>query len=103
MGCANVGPNGIAHDYEYKHGKDAADIFGDCFYVDDGLCSVKIKGLAVDLIKSSVSLCREGGIELAKFVSSSSNVFQSLDPKLIASKIKMDFSGSNNERSLGVY
>ena len=36
-------------------------------------------------------------------MSSSSNVLQSLDQKLIASKIKVDFSESINERSLGVH
>ena len=91
MGCANVGLKGIADDYEYKHGKDAADFIRDCFYVDDGLCSVENEQLAIDLIKRSVSLCKEGGIELAKFVSSTTNVLQSLEPKFIASKIKVDF------------
>ena len=74
MGCANVGLKGIADDYEQKFGKDAADFIRDCFYVDDGLCSVANEELAVDLIKRSVSLCKERGIELAKFVCSSSKV-----------------------------
>ena len=52
------------------------DFIRDYFYVDDGLCSVPSEELAVDLIKRSVSLCKKGGIELAKFVCSSSNVLQ---------------------------
>ena len=66
MGCVNVGLKGIADDYEHKFWKDAANFIRDCFYVDDGLCSVPSKELAVDLIKRMVSLCKEGGIELAK-------------------------------------
>ena len=88
MGCANVCLKVIIDDYQYKHRKDAAVFICDCFYVDDGLCSVKNEELAVDLIKSLVSLCKKGGIELAKFVSSFSNVLQSLNPKLVSSKIK---------------
>ena len=69
MRCANVGLKGIADGYEYKHGKDAADFIRDCFYVNDGLCSFENEHIAVDLIKRSVRLCKEGRIELAKFVS----------------------------------
>ena len=47
-------------------------------------------------------MCKEGSIELAKFVCSSSNVLKFLDPSLIASKVKVDFSETINERSLGV-
>ena len=103
MGCANVGRKGITDVYENNHGKDAADFNCDCFNVDDGLYSVENVELAVDLIKRSVSLCKKGGIELAKFVSLSSNVFQSLDRKITASKIKIDFFESINERLLGIY
>ena len=103
MGCANVGRKGIADDYEHKVGKDAADFSPGCFYVDDGLCSVPSEELAVDLIKRSVSLCKKGGIELANFVCSSSNVLQSLDQTLVALKIKVDFSETINERSFGVH
>ena len=40
MGCANIGLKGIADDFEHVHDSDAADFTRDCFYVDDGLCSV---------------------------------------------------------------
>ena len=40
MGCANIGLKGIADDYKHMYGKDAADFIRDCFYVDDGLCSI---------------------------------------------------------------
>ena len=103
MGCANVGLKGIADDYEHMYGKDAADFIRDCFYVDDGLCSVSSEEHAADLIKRSILMCKEGGIELAKFVSSSSKVLKSLDPSLIAAKIKVDLSETVNERSLGVH
>ena len=56
MGCANIGLKGIADDYEHVHGSDATDFIRDCFYVDDGLCSVPSEELVVDLIKRSVSL-----------------------------------------------
>ena len=72
-------------------------------YVDGGLCAVSSEELATDLIKRSVALCKQGRIELSKFVSSSTNVLKSLDPALIASKVKVDFSEPINERALGVY
>ena len=103
MGCANVGLKGIADDYEHVYGSDAANFIRDCFYVDDGLCSVDTEEAAISLIKRSISMCKEGGIELAKIVSSSSKVLQSLDPSLVASKVKVDFSEPINERSLGVH
>ena len=103
IGCANVGLKGIADDYEYMYGKDAADFIRDCFYVDDGLCSVSNDELAADLIKRSIAMCKEGKIELAKFVCSSSTVLKSLDRSLIASKVSVDFSEPVNERSLGVH
>ena len=68
MGCANVGLKGIADDYEHKYGKDANDFIRDCFYVDDGLCSVSNKEQASDIIMRSVAMCKEGKIELEKFV-----------------------------------
>ena len=92
MGCANVGLKGIAEEYEHKFGKDAADFIRDCFYVDDGLCSVAYEELAVDLIKISVCLCKVCGIQLAKIMCLSSNVLQSLESNLVASKIKVDIS-----------
>ena len=47
-------------------------------------------------------MCKEGNIELAKFVCYSRNVLNSLDPSLIASKVSFDFLEPINERSLGV-
>ena len=82
MGCANVGLKGIADDYEHVYGIDAANFIRDCFYVDDGLCSVSSDEEASDLIKRSIAMCKEGSIELAKFVSSSTNVLKSLDQAL---------------------
>ena len=103
MGCANIGLKGIATDYEHIYGVDAGDFIRDCFYVDDGLCSVATDEQAHSLIQRSVAMCKEGGIELAKFVSSSQNVLQSIDPALIAAKVKVDFSEDINERSLGTH
>ena len=57
----------------------------------------------MDLIKRSIAMCKEGKIELAKFVCSSSAVLKSLDRSLIASKVSVDFSEPVNERSLGVH
>ena len=100
MGCANVGLKGIADDYEHMYGKD---FIRDCFYVNDGLCSVSSEEQAADLIKRSIAMCKEGKIELAKFVCSSSKVLKSLDRSVIASKVSVDFSEPVNERSLGVH
>ena len=45
-------------------GKDASDFIRDCIYVNDGLCSVPSELRALELIKRSVSICKEGGIQL---------------------------------------
>ena len=77
------------------YGKDAADFIRDCFYVDDGLCSVSNDEHATDLIKRSIAMCKEGSIELAKFVCSSSDVLKSLDRSLIASKDLLEYIGTS--------
>ena len=63
---------------------------------------VSIEEEASNLIKRSIAMCKEGSIELVKFMCSSSNVLKSVDPALIASKVSVDFSEPINERSLGV-
>ena len=70
IGCANVGIQGIATDYAHLYRTDAADFICTCFYEDDGLCSVDDENRALDLIQCSIAMCKEGGVELAKFVSS---------------------------------
>ena len=78
MGCANVGLKGIADDYEHIYGTDAADFIRDCFYIDDGLCSVSSEEHAVGLNERSIAMCKKGNIELPKFVCPPSNVLKSL-------------------------
>ena len=108
MGCANIGLKGIADDYEHMYGKDAADFIRDCFYVDDGLCSVSNDELAADLIKRSIAMCKEGKIELAKFVCSSSTVLKSFDKISISPSAGVVFNiwqisfGLDGDRSIWI-
>ena len=96
---------GITTDYAHRYGTDAVDFIRTCFYVDDGLCSVDNENRALNLIQRSIAMCKEGGVELAKFVSSSSHVTKNLvsrDHSLVWSKINIDFLAPVNESSLGV-
>ena len=102
MGCANVGLRAIADDYWTKYGKDCHVVFNS-FYVDDILHSVSSPADAVDLIERLCAMLGEGKVELAKFVSSSSEVLKALDPSLVSEKIKVHFSEPIKERALGVH
>ena len=96
---------GITTDYAHRYGTDAVAFIRTCFYVDDGLCSVDNENRALNLIQRSIAMCKEGGVELAKFVSSSSHVTKNLvsrDHSLVWSKINIDFLAPVNESSLGV-
>ena len=103
MGCANIGLRAIADDYWTKYGKDCHDAVFNSFYVDDILHSVSLPADAVDLIERLCAMLGEGRVELAKFVSSSSEVLKALDPSLVSEKIKVDFSEPIKERALGVH
>ena len=102
MGCANVGIRAIASDFEEKYGFDCGDIVRNSFYVDDCLHSVATSEIAIDLITRLCRMFSEGRVELAKFVSSSPQVIQSIDQSLVAEKVKVDFADTVIERALGV-
>ena len=103
MGCANVGMRAIAEDYENKYGKDCGDVVRSSFYVDDCLQSVATVSEAVDLINRLCGMLKEGLVELGKFVSSSPEVLNSLDPCLVSDKVrKINIEDKVQERALGV-
>ena len=68
-GRANCGFKQIAEDFESEFGSVVADFIRRDFYVDDGLKSVASECDAVELIQSSVEMCKRGGLRLHKFAS----------------------------------
>ena len=102
MGCANVGIRAIAEDYQEKYGRDCGEVVRNSFYVDDCLHSVATPETAIDLISRLCLMFSEGRVELAKFVSSSSEVLSSIDQTLVAEKAKVNFADTLIERALGV-
>ena len=102
MGCANVGIRAIASDYEAKYGLDCGEVVRNSFYVDDCLHSVADPEIAIDLITRLCGMFSEGCVELAKFVSSSRKVIESIDQSLVAEKVKVNLADTVIERALGV-
>ena len=70
-----------ADKYEDKHGEEAANFIRKDFYVDDGLTSTPDADSAVRLVKSTVSMCEQGGFKLHKFVSNDSEVMSKIPPE----------------------
>ena len=93
----------IAEDYEEKYGKDCGDAVRSSFYVDDCLHLVASPSEAVDLIERLGAMLKEGLVELGKFVSSSSDVLNKLNPSLVSEKARqIDLEGKTEKRALGV-
>ena len=79
--CAMYALNATADKYEDKHGEEAANFIRKDFYVDDGLTSTPDADSAVRLVKSTVSMCEQGGFKLHKFVSNDSEVMSKIPPE----------------------
>ncbi|XP_053376824.1 uncharacterized protein LOC128547728 [Mercenaria mercenaria] len=73
-GCANFGLKQVAKDNEDDFGKDVADFLRYNFYVDDGLKSMPSVVDAVRLIERNQAMCKQGGLRLHKFASTSKEV-----------------------------
>ena len=77
-GCSNYALHRTAVDNEAEFGKAAASTLLNNFYVDDLLKSVGNINIAKQLVKDVISMCRSGGFNLAKFVSNSKELLQSI-------------------------
>ena len=103
ISCVNVGMSAIAEDIEDKYGKHCGDAVRSSFYVDDCLHLVSSPSEAVDLIERTCALLKEGLVELGKFVSSSTEIINKLDPSIVAEKVlNIDFDSKVEERAIGV-
>ena len=78
-GCANLALKTIADIYEAEYGSSAAEFVRNNFYVDDGLASVADVDGAIQLYKSTATMCAQGGFRLHKVSSNSKEVIQSVD------------------------
>ena len=74
-----------------------------CFYVDDFLCAVPTEHEAVNLARDISVLCSKGGFEIAKWMSNSHAVLQSIPADERATGFAdLDLDTFPTERALGV-
>ena len=104
-GCSNFALKTAADDFEEECGNEAAEFVRHDFYVDDGLKSVPSVDQAIDLIKSTKTLCKKGGFNLHKFISNRKEVIEAVPVEQRAKEIKeLDMTKDllPLERALGV-
>ena len=97
---ANYGLKQIAKDFSHKHGTDASDFVCNQFYLDDGLCSLETEEQAISLLKQTKSLCREGSLNLHKFVSNSKSVLSKFSE---AEHVTSQEVPGSVEKALGIH
>lgn len=85
--CCNFGLKRVANDNECEYGSVAANFIQNEFYVDDGVTSLASESKAIDLIKSTKSMCSKCGLKLHKFVLNKKEVLQCLEPEDRASNL----------------
>ena len=104
-GCSNFALKTAADDFEEECGNEAAEFVRHEFYVDDGLKSVPSVDQAIDLIKSTKTLCKKGGFNLHKFILNRKEVIEAVPVEQRAKEIKeLDMTKDllPLERALGV-
>ena len=103
--CSNFALLRAADDAEKIVGAEAADVLRKNFYVDDCLRSEETEDAAVDRIRGVCYACAHGGFNLAKFVSNSKSVLESIPKEARAKEVKSLELGNDYypvERALGV-
>lgn len=101
--CANFALKKTAKDNEEDFSPNVIETVERNFYVDDCLKSVREEDEAVDHARQLRELLARGGFKLAKWLSNSKKVIQSLPESERASLIKnLDFNSWSVERALGV-
>ena len=104
-GCSNFALKTAADDFEEECSNEAAEFARHDFYVDDRLKSVPSVDQAIDLIKSTKTLCKKGGFNLHKFFSNRKEVIEAVPVEQRAKEIKeLDMTKDllPHERALGV-
>ena len=100
---ANFGLKQVANDFEFKYGQSAANFIRHSFYVDDGLISVTTVEEAIELIKTTRALCREGSLTLHKFVSNFDEVLSKIGESDNSLTCNKDLPGCDLvEKALGI-
>ena len=103
--CSNFALRKAADDAEKIVGTEAADVLRKNFYVDDCLRSEGKEDTAIERIRDVRHACAHGGFNLAKFVSNSKNVLESIPEEVRAPEVRSLELGSDYypvERALGV-
>ena len=78
--CASYALLRTAVDFGDESSAEASRAISDNIYVDDLVKSVADVGKAISLVKETRDLCSRGGFHLAKFVSNSMDVLESVPP-----------------------
>ena len=95
----------IADDNESKFPEIAVTAMRRSFYMDDLICSVSSENLAKKLIHEMQKLLKAGGFDLAKFMSTSRDVIETVKPEQRAKSIQdVDLNDSTlpQESTLGL-
>lgn len=103
--CSNFALRRAADDAEKIVGPETADILRKNFYVDDCLRIEETSESAIQRIRDVRHDCAYGGFNLAKFVSNSRRVLESVPDEARAQEIRILELGSGElplERALGV-
>ena len=104
-GCANYALWWLAEKCREDYGNEAADFILKYFYVDDGTGSVCTIDDAIQLMKDSRELCRQGGFNLIKFSSNRREVVEATPEEARLPSLKqIDLNASKlpSEHTLGV-
>ena len=80
-GCVNYALRWLAEKCREDYGNEAADFILKYFYIDDGTGSVCTIDDAIQLMKDSRELCRQGGFNLIKFSSNRIKLWRLLPRK----------------------
>ena len=94
-----------AKDNEQQYGKEFTQILERSFYVDDLLKSLPTVKEAVDVTKQLQELCSRGRFNLAKFISNTQEVIQSISDDKRTPNVRKELVTLGNlpeEKALGV-
>ena len=105
--CSNFGLRRAADDYEYKIGKESADVLRRNFYVDDCLRSDKTVDVAIKRMHSVIdAFAINGGFHLTKLTSNDQTVLETIPAEERTKELRsLDLNHHDLpiERALGVH
>ncbi|XP_046577994.1 uncharacterized protein LOC124285766 [Haliotis rubra] len=104
--CASYALRKTAEDNRDRFESDIANMISDNFYVDDCLSSTESDASAIEQVKGITDLCSQGGFHIAKWVSNSRKVIESIQEENRSSHIKsldLEHDDLPCERALGTY